>query len=418
MTKHNQYENFLKFIDKAADIIKLPLNDYITLRSPEKELKVSIPLKMDNGTIRVYEGYRVQHSTLRGPGKGGIRYHKDVEINDVKALAALMSFKCALVNIPFGGAKGGIAVDPRQLSDAELERLTRRYTSEILPIIGPDRDIPAPDVGSSAQIMDWIMDTYSMHKGYTAQGVVTGKDIVCGGSLGRADSTGRGITAITKEIMNALGQSVIDTKIAIQGMGNVGSVSALLLYESGAKIVAVSDVSGGIYNPEGLNIPQIILFLNKGKRLLQDYDDKSIQFITNSELLSIECDILIPCAMEDQITIENVNDIKAKIVVEGANGPTSDDADKILFNKGVIVVPDILANAAGVVASYSEWVQNRQFVVWEEHEVVKMVEKIMIKAFSEVYECSKKYGCSMRYGAFILSLVRLSDNLKLRGMYP
>lgn len=418
MTKNNQYENFLKFIDKAAEIIKLPLNDYIALRASERELKVSIPLKMDDGSIRLYEGYRVQHSTLRGPGKGGIRYHQDVDINDVRALAAMMSFKCALVNVPFGGAKGGVNVDPRQLSLTELERLTRRYALGILPIIGPEKDIPAPDLGTSAQVMDWVMDTYSVHKGYPVPGVVTGKDIDVGGSLGRAEATGRGVSIITRETLKAIDKSIIDTKIAIQGMGNVGSVSALMLHKSGAKIVAVSDVSGGLYNSDGLDIPQIIIFLDKGKRLLKDYKNDSYKFINNAELLSCQCDILIPCAMENQITIENVDTIKAKIIIEGANGPTSDAADTVLYKKGVIVVPDILANAGGVVASYSEWVQNIQAVVWEEREVNKMIEKVMVRSFSDVYECSRKNKSSMRYGALILALTRLSNTLKFRGMYP
>ncbi len=418
MSRESQYQNFMNFIEKAAEIMQLSPNDYITLKQPERELKVSLPLKMDNGEIKVFEGYRVQHSTLRGPGKGGIRYHTTVDIDDIKALAAMMTFKCAIVNLPFGGAKGGICVNPSELSYSELERLTRRYTSAILPIIGPEKDIPAPDVGSNSQIMDWVMDTYSMTKGYPIQGVVTGKDIDVGGSLGRNEATGRGITIITKEIMKTLGKDFSELRIAIQGMGNVGSISATLLYESGAKIVAVSDVSGGIFNKDGLNIPAITSFLDKGKRLLKDYDDGTSVHITNAELLATECDILIPAAMENQITAKNADAIKASVVVEAANGPTSNEADEMLRSRGIRVVPDILANAGGVVVSYCEWVQNIQSIMWEESDVNNMLERIMTKAYSEVFDNAIKYNCTMRYGAIILALRRLTNTLKKRGMYP
>jgi glutamate dehydrogenase (NAD(P)+) len=341
-----------------------------------------------------------------------------VDIDDIKALAAMMTFKCAIVNLPFGGAKGGICVNPSELSYSELERLTRRYTSAILPIIGPEKDIPAPDVGSNSQIMDWVMDTYSMTKGYPIQGVVTGKDIDVGGSLGRNEATGRGITIITKEIMKTLGKDFSELRIAIQGMGNVGSISATLLYKSGAKIVAVSDVSGGIFNKDGLNIPAITSFLDKGKRLLKDYDDGTSVHITNAELLATECDILIPAAMENQITAKNADAIKASVVVEAANGPTSNEADEMLRSRGIRVVPDILANAGGVVVSYCEWVQNIQSIMWEESDVNNMLERIMTKAYSEVFDNAIKYNCTMRYGAIILALRRLTNTLKKRGMYP
>ncbi len=418
MNRKDQYENFMKFIDKAAEIMQLSIDEYITLKHPERELKVSLPLKMDDGTIRVLEGYRVQHSTLRGPGKGGIRIHQNVDIDDVKALAAMMAFKCAIVNLPFGGAKGGICINPSQLSMAELERLTRRYTSAILPIIGPEKDIPAPDVGSNSQIMDWVMDTYSMTKGYPIQGVVTGKDIDVGGSLGRNEATGRGITIITQQMLKTLGKDITKMRLAVQGMGNVGSISATLLFETGVKIVAVSDISGGIYNKNGLNIPVIVEFLDKGKRLLKDFDDGESVHINNSALLSADCDILIPAAMENQITAENANDIKASIIIEAANGPTSQEADEMLHNRGVLVVPDILANAGGVVVSYCEWVQNIQSIMWEESDINHMLERMMTKAFNEVYESAEKYNCRMRYGAIILALRRLTNTLKKRGMYP
>lgn len=416
--KNNEFENFLKFIDTAAAIAKIPANDYITLKYPERELKVSVPLKMDDGSVKVFEGYRVQHSTLRGPGKGGIRFHHHVDIDDVKALAAMMTFKCAIVNLPFGGAKGGITANPRELTLNELERLTRRYTSSILPIIGPEKDIPAPDVGSNAQVMDWIMDTFSMNKGYPIQGVVTGKDIDVGGSLGRKEATGRGITITALEILKVIGKGIQDMKVAIQGMGNVGSIAARLLYEKGAKITAVSDVSGAIYNKDGLDIPSIIDFLQEGKNLLKDYSTKNCVQINNQELLVSDCDILIPSAIENQITVNNADNIKAKIIIEGANGPTSEEADKILYNKGVIIVPDILANSGGVVVSYCEWVQNIQSIIWDEKDVNNMLEKILVKAFEEVYTTAKKHKCSLRYGAIILALNRLTTTLKRRGMYP
>lgn len=414
----NQYDNFLSFMDKAASIINMPPDDYIILKYPEREVKVSVPIKRDDGSIKVYEGYRIQHSSLRGPGKGGVRFHPDIRTNDIKALAAMMTFKCAVVDIPFGGAKGGVRVNPRDLSPSELERLTRRYTLAIMPIIGPKRDILAPDVGTNSQVMNWVMDTYSINKAYPSQGVVTGKDIEVGGSLGRQEATGRGITIITLETMKALGKDIKDMRIAIQGMGNLGSVASRMLYEKGAKIVAVSDVSEGLYNQDGLDIISIINFLDKGKRLISEYSDNKSRHITNKELLEIECDILIPAALENQLTKENADNIKASIIIEGANGPTSIEADKILNAKGVIIVPDILTNAGGVVVSYCEWVQNIQSLVWEEDEVNRLMEKIMIKAFYEVFKTSKKYDCSMRYGAFIVALNRLISTLKKRGLYP
>lgn len=413
----NPFDNFLMFLDNAAGIAKIPENDYVQLRYPERELKVSLPIIMDNGLRRVFEGYRVQYSTLRGPGKGGIRYHSHVDIDDVKALAAMMAFKCAVVNIPYGGAKGGITVNPRELSVRELEKLTRRYTTAILPIIGPEKDIPAPDVGSSAQIMDWVMDTYSMNMGYTVHGVVTGKDIDAGGSLGRNEATGRGITIAILEALKTLDKDIKDMRVSIQGMGNVGGVSAELLYNSGARVVAVSDVSGGLYNANGLDIPAINKFLSGG-RLLSEYIDEKNTVLSNQEVLTCDCDILIPAALENQITEENANDIKAGIIVEAANGPTSEGADKILAKRGILVVPDILANAGGVVVSYCEWVQNIQSLIWDEADVNKMLRRILARAFGEVYATMQEYNCTMRYGAYILALKRLVNTAKLRGLYP
>ncbi len=414
--RNNPYENFLKFMHKAASIMGLEPNEYLALEYPERELKVYIPLKMDDGRINVFEGYRVQHSTLRGPGKGGIRYHQNVEINDIRALAAMMTFKCAIVNIPYGGAKGGLTVNPRELSMGELERLTRKYTTAIMPFIGPEKDIPAPDVGSNSQVMDWIMDTYSANKGYPVYGVVTGKDIDVGGSLGRNEATGRGVTIIAIRTLQTLNQDIKGKRVAIQGMGNVGSTTANFLHQSGAKIIAVSDVSGGIYSEKGIDIPDVLNYLDKGRNLLEGYKGDFVR-ITNSELLECDCDILIPAALENQITEKNADKIKAGIIIEAANGPTSEEADAILNSKNVLVVPDILANAGGVVVSYLEWVQNLQGLLWDEDEVNDRLRKIMSKAFDEVYQNAMEYKCNMRNGAYALALKRLLAAAQKRGVH-
>jgi glutamate dehydrogenase (NAD(P)+) len=414
--RNNPYENFLKFMHKAASIMGLEPNEYLALEYPERELKVYIPLKMDDGRINVFEGYRVQHSTLRGPGKGGIRYHQNVEINDIRALAAMMTFKCAIVNIPYGGAKGGLTVNPRELSMGELERLTRKYTTAIMPFIGPEKDIPAPDVGSNSQVMDWIMDTYSANKGYPVYGVVTGKDIDVGGSLGRNEATGRGLTIIAIRTLQTLNQDIKGKRVAIQGMGNVGSITANFLHQSGAKIIAVSDVSGGIYSEKGIDIPDVLNYLDKGRNLLEGYKGDFVR-ITNSELLECDCDILIPAALENQITEKNADKIKAGIIIEAANGPTSEEADAILNSKNVLVVPDILANAGGVVVSYLEWVQNLQGLLWDEDEVNDRLRKIMSKAFDEVYQNAMEYKCNMRNGAYALALKRLLAAAQKRGVH-
>lgn len=415
---NNPFTNFISFLERAAAIAKIPENSFVQLKYPERELKVSLPIRMDNGEIRVFEGYRVQHSTVRGPGKGGIRYHHQVDIDEVKALAAMMTFKCAVINIPYGGAKGGVTVNPREVSLRELEAITRRYTTAIQTIIGPEKDIPAPDVGSNSQIMNWIMDTYSMHQGHPVPGVVTGKDLEVGGSLGRREATGRGVMLVTKELLKTMNQDIQGKRIIVQGMGNVGSISALLLHKQGAKITGVGDITGAIFSEEGLNIPEIIDFISKPANRLIDYKMSGVKVMTNEELLISDCDILIPAAFENQITGDNAKDIKAKIIVEGANGPITGEADKILNDKGVIIVPDILANAGGVAVSYCEWVQNMQALYWEESEINKILERIMVKAFAEVYSCSKKHECTMRFGAYILALTRLTNALKLRGIYP
>ncbi|MEG1612806.1 MAG: Glu/Leu/Phe/Val dehydrogenase [Clostridia bacterium] len=417
MEKYNPYDNFISVLDKAAKIVGYKDEDYLSLKYPERELKVSIPVKMDNGSIKIFEGFRVQHSTLRGPGKGGVRFHQGVNIDEVRALAAWMTFKCAVVNIPYGGAKGGVICNPRELSDSELERITRRYTTMILPIIGPEKDIPAPDLGTNAQTMDWMMDTYSMQKGYTVAGVVTGKHIEVGGARGRNEATGRGLTFITLELLNKLNIQPKDVRVAIQGMGNVGSISARLLYDEGAKIVAVSDVSGGIYNKNGLNIPEIVEYTNKGKNLLDGYKGDFTR-ITNSQLITCDCDIVIPAALENQITEENARDVKAKIIVEAANGPTTVEADAILAEKGVTIIPDILSNSGGVIVSYCEWVQNIQSLMWEETEVNNMLKNIILRAFEQVYAAQKEYNVSYRIAAYTVALKRLVSAGKLRGIYP
>jgi len=415
---YNPYDNMLKVLDDAAAILGLKTDDYIALKYPERELKVSIPVEMDNGRIKVFEGYRVQHSSTRGPCKGGIRYHQDVNIDEVKALAAWMSLKCAVVNIPYGGSKGAIKVNPKELSQRELERLTRRYTAMILPLIGPEKDIPAPDVNTNAQIMAWMMDTYSMFVGYAVPGVVTGKPLAIGGSLGRPEATGRGVSIIAQAMLNRLGLPVSGARVAVQGMGNVGSVTAKLLQESGCKIIAVSDVSGGLYNENGLDIHRIMEYQNGGKQLLIDYEDLNVRHISNEELLLKDCDVLIPAALENQINARIAEKIRAGVIVEAANGPTSIEADKILETRGIKVVPDILANAGGVVVSYFEWVQNIQSLMWDENEINKDLEKIMIRAFDEVCKRAEEKDASLRLAAYTVAIGRIVTARKIRGVFP
>lgn len=368
--KYNPYENMLSVVSNAAEILGYTPSDYEAVKYPERELKVAVPVRMDDGSVKVFEGFRVQHSTSRGPAKGGIRYHQNVDLDEVKALAAWMTFKCAVVNIPYGGGKGGIICDPTKLSESELRSLTRRFTAMIAPIIGPDQDIPAPDVGTNANVMGWIMDTYSMLKGHCVPGVVTGKPIELGGALGRNEATGRGVMITTLNILKALGMNPENTKAAIQGMGNVGSVSAKLLSEKGLKIVAVSDVSCALYNPDGLDIPSILEYLSQKRgNLLEGYHNGNTIHLTNAELLELNVDVLIPAALENQINTSNADKIQARVIVEAANGPTTIDADEILDKKGIAVVPDILSNAGGVVVSYFEWVQNIQSISWSEEHV-------------------------------------------------
>ncbi len=415
---YNAYDNFIAVVDKAAKAVGMDEQDYILVKYPERELKVSVPIKMDDGSIKVFEGYRVQHSSSRGPCKGGIRYHQDSDINEVRALAAWMSFKCAVVNIPYGGAKGAIKVDPTKLSRGELERLTRRYTASILPIIGPEKDIPAPDVNTNAQVMDWIMDTYSMMSGYTVHGVVTGKDLEVGGSVGRPEATGRGVTIITMQLLKKLKLNPKDVTVAIQGFGNVGAAAAKFIHENGCKIVAVSDVSGAIRCEKGLDIPAILEFVGNKKNFLKDYNADGVEHISNQDLLVTKCDVLIPAAMENQITKDNAEKLQCKYIVEAANGPTTAEADEIIAKRKIILVPDILANAGGVTVSYFEWVQNLQSLTWELEDVNKMLEKVMIKAWNELDQKATQWGLNYRLAAYVVAIQRISTAKKLRGMFP
>ena len=413
--KYNPYENMLAVLDEAASRLGLKEADYITLRYPEREMIVSIPVRMDNGEMKVFEGYRVQHNSARGPYKGGIRFHQNSDLDEVKALAAWMSFKCAIVNIPYGGAKGGIKVNPSKLSRDELIRLTRRYTTRILPIIGPDQDIPAPDVNTNGEVMGWIMDTYSMFKGHSVPGVVTGKPIEIGGSIGRTEATGRGVTIITRQGLEHLGMSYENSAYAIQGMGNVGGTAAQILYDKGCKIVAVSDYSGGVYNENGLDIPAIRTYLSDKTKALIDYVSDDVKHISNDEVITCCCDVLIPAALENQITGENAAGVQAKVIIEAANGPTTVEADKILEEKGIVVVPDILANAGGVVVSYFEWVQNIQSMAWDLDEVNRTLKKIMNKAYDEVDAMSRDNKVTMRMGAYMVAINRICTAGKMRG---
>ncbi|SCH83224.1 Glutamate dehydrogenase [uncultured Clostridium sp.] len=416
---YNPYENVLKVMDEAAQILGYSESDIEPLKYPERELKVSVPVEMDDGSTRVFEGYRVQHSTSRGPAKGGIRFHPAVNNDEVKALAAWMTFKCAVVNIPYGGGKGGVICDPHELSERELRAITRRFTAAIMPLIGPEQDIPAPDVGTNAAVMGWMMDTYSMLKGHCVHGVVTGKPIELGGALGRNEATGRGVMFTTRNIMKKLGMEMKGTDVAVQGMGNVGSITAKLLHQEGMKVVAVSDVSGGVYKKDGLDIPAILAYLGKDRRnLLSGYEEDGMSRITNEELLELPVTVLVPAALENQINGSNADKIRAKLIVEAANGPTAAEADPILNDKGVVIVPDILSNAGGVVVSYFEWVQNIQSVSWTEEEVNAKLERIMNNSFDAVYNIAQEKKVPLRTGAYLIAVDRVVKAKKARAIWP
>ncbi|HEV8703317.1 MAG TPA: Glu/Leu/Phe/Val dehydrogenase [Candidatus Polarisedimenticolia bacterium] len=411
----NPFEIAQQQFDSAAEQLKLESWLREVLRRPKRQLIVSIPTKMDDGSIRVFEGYRVQHNLARGPAKGGIRYHPSVTLDEVKALASWMTWKCATVNIPYGGGKGGVICDPKHMSLRELENMTRRYASEISIIIGPERDIPAPDVYTNPQTMAWIMDTYSMTVGATQLGVVTGKPLQIGGSQGRGEATARGVQFVTREACRERSISLKGAKVAVQGFGNAGSVAARLLSEDGASIIAVSDSSGGILNSKGLNITAVLAHKESTGSLRGFREADSI---SNEKLLELECDILVPAALENQITLANASRIRAKIVAEAANGPTTPGADEILHKNGVFLIPDILANAGGVTVSYFEWVQSLQAFFWEEAQVNHHLEKVMTRAFNEVLTIAKKFNVHMRDAAYILAVGRVAEATRIRGIYP
>ncbi len=402
-------------IDAICEKIKVSETCHLRLRECERELIVHFPVKMDDGQAKVFTGYRVQHNDSRGPGKGGIRYHPDVTLDDTRALAALMTLKTAVVNIPYGGAKGAVACNPKVMSQNELERLTRRYTTEISLLIGPERDIPAPDVGTNPQVMAWIMDTYSMNKGFPVLSVVTGKPIELGGSKGRFEATGRGCMFSAQLAGKHLGMSLEGATVAVQGFGNVGATVAKLLAKEGCRIIGVTDSKGGIYNPNGLDIENTLRHKRETGSVV---DFKDTENITSAELLELECDILIPAALEGQIYARNAASVKAKMIVEGANGPTIPEADKILNDNGVFVVPDILANAGGVVVSYFEWVQGLQSFFWSEDEVNRQLQAVMDNAFHEVLEVSQREKVDMRNAAYMLAIKRIADTMEIRGIFP
>ena len=408
------FNAMLQEFDGAARLLALDPGIWKVLTHPKRQICVSCPVQMDNGEIEVFRGYRVQYNITLGPAKGGIRYHPGVTLDEVTALAAWMTWKCAVAQIPFGGGKGGIIVDPHRLSRRELEALTRRYVAEIADAIGPDKDVPAPDVNTDAQIMAWFMDTYSMHVGHTSTAVVTGKPVEMGGSLGRREATGRGVMITTREAAKHLGLSMEGAKVAVQGFGNVGSVSADLIAKLGAKIVAVTDWKGGVANDKGLDIPKLIEYVKQHRTVAGFTGGEKFD---PAKLFGLDVDVLVPAALENQITMENAPSIKAKIIAEGANGPTTPDAHKHLHERGVFVIPDILANAGGVTTSYFEWVQDRHGYFWEEAEVNHRLEQKMCEAFKAVLDMSIRYKTDMRTAAYIVAINRVATVTRMRGMY-
>ena len=416
--KIDPYLTALEQFDRAADFLNLDQNTRMAIREPHINLEVALPVRMDNGEVKVFKGFRVQHNMARGPAKGGIRYHPDVSLNEVKALAMWMAWKCAIVNVPFGGAKGGIACDPKQMSENELRNLTRRYTYAICHIIGPDKDIPAPDVGTNSQRMAEIMDTYSMLAGRSCPGVVTGKPLSVGGSLGREAATGRGCVYSALQALRYLGIDSKGATAVIQGFGNVGYWTAKLLQEEGVKIIAVSDSEGGIYNPQGLDATDVLRFKKNTKSSVINYPNAAK--MRNEDLLLTPCDILAPCALENSITVGNAPEIMAKIIVEGANGPTTLEADNILRDNGIFVIPDVLANAGGVTVSYFEWCQNIQELYWDEARVNSMLKQTMNRSFADFINIYEKYGKKItpRLAAYLLGVSRVAEAAQARGLWP
>jgi glutamate dehydrogenase (NAD(P)+) len=412
--EENPFESMMSRFDHAAQLLQLDPDLYKVLRVPNREITTYIPVFMDDGHIEVFTGFRVQHNFARGPAKGGIRYAPDVTLDEVRALAAWMTWKCAVVNIPFGGAKGGIICDPSQMSRGELERMTRRYTAELIDFIGPERDVPAPDMNTNEQTMAWIMDTYSMHARHTVTAVVTGKPIELSGSQGRREATGRGLLFVINEAVSKLGLKPETTRVVIQGSGNVGGTAARLLYAIGYKVVAISDIHGGIYNPKGLDIPDVISYLAKNKTV-ERYPNA--EPVSNHELLELDCEVLLPAATENQLTSNNAHKIKCKILAEGANGPTTAAADDILESKGVFVIPDILANAGGVTCSYFEWVQDRMGYFWKEDLVNERLKDIMVDSFNDVVRYAENHSVNNRIAAYMLAVDRVAYITRVRGIY-
>ena len=414
LNEENPFDAMMSRFDRAAELLDLEPGIYKILRNPEKQITVSCPVVLDNGEVEVFTGHRVLYNTSRGPGKGGIRFAMHVTLEEVKALAAWMTWKCAVVNIPFGGAKGGVVCDPLKMSVGELERLTRRYTNGIIQTLGPDSDVPAPDVNTNERVMAWVMDTYSMHVGHTTTAVVTGKPVEMGGSLGRREATGRGCTIVTTDALEHLGMHVSKSTIAVQGFGNVGSTAAKLLQQSGARIVAIGDRDAAFHNAKGVNVDEAIAYVQKHKSLK---GFKGGDAITGAELLTLDVDVLLPAALESVITTKNAHDIRAKVVCEGANGPTTAAADSILDEKGIFVIPDILANAGGVTVSYFEWVQDRGGYFWDEKTVNDRLTEIMRRSFADVLALSKTHKVNMRTAAYMLSISRVAAVHRLRGIY-
>jgi glutamate dehydrogenase (NAD(P)+) len=410
----NPFESMMARFDEAAHHLNLEAGLRRVLRHPEKQLIVAVPIQRDNGETEVFTGYRVLYNTARGPAKGGIRFDLQVTLDEVTALAAWMTWKCAVVNLPFGGSKGGVVCDPSKMSVPELERLTRRYTSGIIDMLGPDSDVPAPDVNTNERMMAWIMDTYSMHKRHTVTAVVTGKPVAMGGSLGRREATGRGCMIVTREALRQVKLPLEGTRVVVQGFGNVGSISALLMAEQGMRVLAVSDKDGGIYNPKGLDLADVVRHV-KDQKVLRTY--QQADHITNAELLTLDTDVLVPAALENVITDQNAGKIRAKVICEGANGPTSADADQILQDAGILVIPDILANAGGVTVSYFEWVQDRGGYFWDLETVNSRLEKIMISSYRECAAMASRNKVSMRIAAYMVAIDRVAEVHRLRGMY-
>ena len=413
----NPWENALKQLKNACDYLNLNDDLYQYLSHPQRIVLVNCPVKMDNGSLKMFEGFRILHSNARGPGKGGIRYAPNVNMDEVKALSMWMTWKCATVGIPLGGAKGGVTCNPREMSEKELERLTRRYTQSIINVIGPEIDIPAPDMNTTPKMMAWIMDTYSMAKGATISGVVTGKPVDIGGSLGRTQATGHGVAYVANQYAQKHGVKSEKCTAVVQGFGNVGQYTCLTLKNYGYKIIATSDISGGYYKPEGLDIDEMFAYISDpAHRTLEGYT--KAKKITNEELLELKCDFLCPCALENQITEDNAPKIQCKCIVEGANGPTTPEADEILEKKGIDVIPDILANAGGVTVSYFEWIQDRQGLFWDLNEVNRQLEMILCRAFDAIRELKKEKNISYRLATYLIAVQRVAKAVELRGIYP